>query len=351
MAVKKVFNFYAGPANLPKEVLLKAQEELLNFDNTGISIMETSHRSKEFTRVIEEAENKIRKIMSFLHGGASLQFAMVPLNFIQNKKADYVYTGRWALMAIKEAKLLGEVHIAGSSEDKNFTYIPKNLDISPDTQYIHITTNETVNGVQWDEIPDTGDIPLIADMSSDIMSRKIDVTKFGLIYAGAQKNIGISGVCVVIIKKELAEKGNPNLPTMLKYTTHIEKKSLHNTPSTIGIYMINLVMDWVLKKGGIDEIEKINNKKAQLLYDYIDSTDFYENNVEKQYRSKMNVVFFIKNKELESKFIEEATENNLIGLKGHRSLGGLRASIYNAMPIEGVENLIDFMKEFEKKYG
>ncbi len=359
MGKNRPYNFYAGPAVMPYEVFKKAQDELLNFAGTGLSVMETSHRSKEFDEVITQAEEKARKIMNisddyhilFMHGGASMQFAMIPMNFLSGGKADYVNTGAWAGKAIKEAELFGEVHIAGSSEDKDFTYIPENPDISGDAKYLHITSNETINGIQWQEFPDTGDIPLIADMSSDIMSRKIDVNNFSLIYAGAQKNIGISGVGFVIIHKNLAEKADQSLTTMLKYKTHIEKKSLFNTPSTIGIYVINLVMSWILDQGGIEKVEQNNIEKAQILYDCIDSTDFFYGLVEKKDRSKMNVVFRIKNNDLEEKFIGESKANGLIGLKGHRSLGGLRASIYNAMPTEGVKALVEFMKEFEKKNG
>lgn len=359
MGKKRPYNFYAGPAVLPYEVMKKTQDELLDFAGTGLSVMETSHRSKDFDKVITQAEEKVRKIMNisddynilFLHGGASMQFAMVPMNLLKGGKADYTYTGIWSGKAIKEAKLFGEVNIAGSSEDKDFTYIPGKLALSEDARYVHITSNETVNGIQWQEFPDTGDVPLIADMSSDIMSRKIDVNNFSLIYAGAQKNIGISGVGFVIIHKNLAEKADQSLTTMLKYKTHIEKKSLFNTPSTIGIYVINLVMSWILDQGGIEKVEQNNIQKAQILYDCIDSTDFFYGLVEKKDRSKMNVVFRIKNNDLEEKFIGESKANGLIGLKGHRSLGGLRASIYNAMPTEGVKALVEFMKEFEKKNG
>lgn len=353
------YNFYAGPAILPKEVLKKTQDELLDFANTGLSVMETSHRSKEFLAVVNQAKERIKQILNisddytvlFLQGGASLQFAMIPMNFMQNKKADYIHTGRWAQMAIKEGKLFGDVHIAGSSEDKNFSYIPKQLDLSDDAQYVHLTSNETINGIQWNKFPETNDAPLIADMSSDIMSKKIDVNQFGLIYAGAQKNIGTSGVTLVIIRNDLLEKGDQSVTSMLKYKAHAEKESLYNTPSVIGLYIINEVMAWILNNGGIDGIEKRNNEKARILYDYIDSTEFYYGLVDKEDRSKMNVVMRIKNNDLEEQFVKEAKEQGLIGLKGHRSLGGLRASIYNAMPVEGVKALVEFMKEFEQKNG
>ena len=360
MENKRPYNFYAGPAILPYEVMKQAQDELLDFAGTGLSVMETSHRSKPFDAVVKQAEEKIRQITGlsddhhvlFLHGGASLQFGMIPMNFMQKKKADYVLTGRWAQMAVKEAELFGEVHIAGSSEDKNFSYIPRqDLDLSPDAQYVHITSNETVNGIQWQDFPDTGDIPLFVDMSSDIMSRKIDFNKFGLIYAGAQKNIGISGLALVIIRNDLVEKADQTLTAMLKYKTHVEKHSLHNTPSTISIYIVNLVMKWILDQGGLGAVEQRNNEKAAILYDYIDNAEFYYGLVEKEDRSKMNIVFRIKNNDLEGEFLEQATASGLIGLKGHRSLGGLRASIYNAMPVDGVKALVQFMKDFEQKNG
>lgn len=357
---KRPYNFYAGPAILPYEVMQKAQKEFLNFSYTQLSVIETSHRSKEFDAVVKQAEERIRKTMNisdnyhvlFLQGGASMQFAMVPMNLFTDKnKADYIHTGEWAKKAIKEAKTVGDVNIAGSSEDKKFTYIPKDLNLSQDAAYVHITSNETINGIQWHSFPETGSIPLVADMSSDIMSRKVEVNKFGIIYAGAQKNIGTSGVALVIIRKDLAEKGNEKIPAILQYRVHAEKGSLYNTPSNFGIYIINLVMEWLLDNGGLDNIEKINNEKAGLLYNYIDSTDFYYGLAEKEDRSKMNVVFRIKNNDLEAGFLEEAKTNGLLGLKGHRSLGGLRASIYNAMPLQGVKDLIELMKNFEKKNG
>ncbi len=359
MKNKRPYNFNAGPAILPLDVMKKAQEEFLDFNHTGLSIVETSHRSKDFEGVIQQAEQKIRKIMNisddyhvlFLQGGASLQFGMIPMNFLKDKKADYVYTGYWSKMAIKEGKLFGQVNIAGTSEDKNFSYIPEQLNLSSDAQYVHITSNETIHGIQWQKFPDTGSIPLIADMSSDIMSRKIDINKFSLIYAGAQKNIGTSGVTLIIIRKDLAEKENPNLTSMLRYKTHIEKASLYNTPSVIGIYLTNLVMDWIITQGGIEGIEKINNEKANLLYNYIDGSNFYFGLTDKNHRSKMNVVFEIKKPEIEEKFISEAKTNGFLGLKGHRNLGHIRASIYNAMTVQGIRDLIDFMKEFAKKNG
>ncbi len=357
MKNKRPLNFYAGPAIIPFEVMEKAKEELLDFNGTGLSILEISHRSKNFDEVIKSAQKKIKNILNlsddysvlFLQGGASSQFAMIPLNFLNNKKADYINTGEWAKKAIKEANILGEANIAGSSEDKNFTYIPTDFNFSSDAAYVHLTSNETINGIQWKTFPDTGSIPLIADMSSDIMSREFDANKFSMIYAGAQKNLGIAGLTLVIIKKEFAEKGNQNLPTMYKYKTHIDKESLYNTPTVFAIYITNLILDWIIDKGGLKAIEKINNEKAKTLYDVIDNSSLYIGIAEKDSRSKMNVTFKIEDSELEKKFLQEATENGFIGLKGHRSLGGCRASIYNAMSLEGVKELAEFMKLFEQK--
>lgn len=355
--MSKKYNFYAGPAILPHEVLSKAQEELLDFNGTGLSIMEISHRSKDFDQVITTAESKIRNLLNipehyavlFLQGGASLQFGMIPMNLLQGKSADYINTGSWAKKAIKEAKHFGTVNIVGSSEDRNFTYIPKNLIFSPDARYIHITSNETIGGIQWQTFPRTGDIPLIADMSSDIFSREFDVSDFGLIYAGAQKNMGPAGVTLVIIRQDLVETSTENLTTMLSYKTHVEGKSLYNTPPCYAIYIIKLVMEWIENLGGLKAMEKINNQKAELLYQAIDSSRLYKGTADVSDRSKMNVTFRLSSEDLEKQFIQEAIESGFIGLKGHRSVGGVRASLYNAMTPEGVEKLVDFMKKFENK--
>ncbi|MDD5067224.1 MAG: 3-phosphoserine/phosphohydroxythreonine transaminase [bacterium] len=359
MKNKRPYNFNPGPAILPLEVMQKAQEEFLNFNNTGLSIAESSHRGKDFEGVVQQAQEKIKKILNisdeynilFLQGGASLQFGMIPMNFLNGKNADYVLTGYWAKQAVKEAKLFGQVNIAASSEDKNFSVIPEKFNFSSDAQYVHLTSNETIHGIQWRKFPDTGNVPLIADMSSDIISRRFDMNKFSMIYAGTQKNMGTSGVTLVILRKDLAGKANPNLTTMLKYQTHIEKNSLYNTPCVIGIYLTNLVLDWVLKQGGLDAVEKMNNEKAAILYDYIDSSNFYYGLTEKTDRSKMNVVYQIKDAAAEEKFISEAKASGFIGLKGHRNLGHIRASIYNAMPLQGVKDLVSFMKDFAKKNG
>lgn len=353
----KKHNFYAGPAILPQDVVKKAREELLDFQGIGLSVMEISHRSKEFDSVITTAEAKMRKLMGipdnyhvlFLQGGASQQFGVIPMNLLKGGEADYVNTGAWAKKAIKEAKLFGTVNIAASSEDKNFNYIPESFNFSSGSQYVHTTSNETIGGIQFNKFPETGKVPLISDMSSDIMSRELDISKFGLIYAGAQKNIGPSGVTLVIIRDDLVEKSADNLTTMLSYKTHAEKKSLYNTPPSFGIYIIKLVMDWLESKGGIGEMEKINNKKAKLLYDKIDSGSLYSGTANVKDRSKMNVTFRLTSEELEAKFLAESAAEGFVGLKGHRSVGGCRASIYNALPTESVEELVRFMDEFERK--
>ena len=352
----KKHNFYAGPAILPKDVLEKAKSELTDLNGIGLSVMEISHRSKDFDAIITTAEENFKKLLNipdnyhvlFLQGGASQQFGMIPMNLLNGGTADYVNTGAWAKKAIKEGKLFGTVNIAASSEDKNFSYIPKKFDFSADSKYVHITSNETIGGVQFNKFPDTGNVPLIGDMSSDIMSKKLDISKFGMIYAGAQKNIGPSGVTLVIIRDDLVQNSADGITTMLSYKTHADKKSLYNTPPSFGIYLIKLVTDWLIDLGGIEAIEKINENKANLLYNKIDSGDFYNGTANREDRSKMNITFRLKSEELEKKFIEEATAAGLIGLKGHRSVGGCRASIYNALPLESVQELVKFMDEFEK---
>jgi phosphoserine aminotransferase len=350
----KKYNFNPGPAGLPQEVLKKAQDELLDFNGTGMSIMEISHRSKEFEAVINTAEAKVRTLLGvpanysilFLQGGASLQFSMVPMNLLKGGTADYIYTGEWSKKAIKEAKLNGTVHIAASSEGNHFNSIPETFSFSPDAAYVHLTSNETIGGIQWTRFPDTGNVPLVADMSSDIFSRAIDIQRFGLIYAGAQKNLGPAGVTMVIIRNDLVEQGADGLPSMMSYKTHAKEKSLYNTPPCFAIYIVKLVLDWVEGKGGVKAIEAANNEKAKRLYDMIDSTSFYRGTAAAPYRSKMNVTFRMGSEELEEKFITEAKKAGFIGLKGHRSVGGCRASIYNAMSLEGVQELIRFMEKF-----
>lgn len=352
----KKYNFYAGPAILPYEVMKKAQEELLDFNGIGLSIMEISHRSKDFEAVIGAAEAKVRSLLGvpdnysvlFLQGGASMQFGMVPMNLLQGNKADYVNTGAWAKKAIKDAKLFGTVNIAGTSEDKNFNYIPE-AKWSADAVYAHITSNETIGGIQYQTFPDTGTIPLIADMSSDILSRRIDVSKFALIYAGAQKNMGPAGVTLVIMRNDLIDKCPDKLVTMLNYKTHREEKSLYNTPPCFAIYIVKLVLEWLEKNGGLAAMETTNNEKAKLLYEAIDNISLYKGTANVKDRSKMNVTFRLTSEELEEKFIKAASAQGLVGLKGHRSVGGCRASLYNAMSLEGVKALVDFMEKFAKE--
>jgi phosphoserine aminotransferase len=354
----KKYNFYAGPAILPQEVMKKAQEELLDFNGIGLSILEISHRSKDFDAVITTAEAKIRSLLGvpenftvmFLQGGASLQFGMIPMNLLIGKTADYVHTGAWAKKAIKEAKLFGAVNIAGSSEDKNFSYIPMDLKFSPDARYVHVTSNETIGGIQWPKLPDTGSVPLIIDMSSDIFSRRIDFKNIGMIYAGAQKNIGPAGVTLVIMRNDLIEACSEGLTTMLSYKTHAKEKSLYNTPPCFAIYIIKLVMDWIEGKGGLAAVEKTNEQKAKAIYDAIDNSGgYYKGTANITDRSKMNVTFRLPSEELEEKFINDAKKAGFIGLKGHRSVGGCRASIYNAMGMEGVQALVQFMEKFAKE--
>lgn len=346
---------------LPLAVLEKAKEELVNYSNSGMSVMELSHRSAQFTQIIEDAEQLLRELMNipdnykvlFLQGGASQQFAMVPMNLLTNsRKADYVNTGSWSKKAIKEAEKFGDIRVIASSEDENFASIP-NLEkemFDPEADYVHITTNNTIEGTAFHQIPDTGNVPLVADMSSNILSEEIDVRRFGVIYAGAQKNIGPAGLTVVIIREDLIGKANENCPTMLDYQTHSDKGSLYNTPPTFSIYMAKLVFEWLKELGGISAIEKINRKKAELLYDYIEESAMFTSPVDRESRSIMNVPFVSTSKELDAVFVKEAKEKGLETLKGHRSVGGMRASIYNAMPLEGVEALVAFMKEFENKY-
>jgi phosphoserine aminotransferase len=360
----RIFNFSAGPAVLPESVLEQARDELLNYRGSGMSVMEMSHRSKEYESIIEGAQEDLRRLMDipedyavlFLQGGASLQFAMVPINlYLPGKPVDVLHTGIWTKKAIEELKKLTEYRIAGSSEKENFKRIPHRSEIqfSDRASYVYMASNNTIYGSQWKTFPETGDIPLVADMSSDILSRAIDVRRFGLIFAGAQKNIGPSGVTVVVIRKDLAERCKLEVPTMLQYRAHIKEGSMYNTPPAYAIYIAGLVLDWIELQGGVAVIEKRNEEKSRLLYDAIDASNLFYGPIEKDSRSRMNVVFRVKGdkEDLEEKFASEAKKNGLSGLKGHRSAGGLRASIYNALPLEGVKALVEFMKEFEKKYS
>lgn len=357
----RVHNFSAGPAAIPLAVLEKAQSELIDLAGAGMSVMELSHRSAEFQAVIDGAEAGIRRLLGvsddyavlFLQGGASLQFAMIPMNLRRpGKRADYVDTGSWASKAIKEAMLTGAARVLWSGKGDNYTRVPKpeELKMTPDAEYVHICTNETIGGIRWKEFPETR-APLIADMSSEIFSRPIDVSRFSLIYAGAQKNLGPSGLAVVIIRKNLAERVPGGVPIFMRYSTHMEKGSLYNTPNTWAIYMVKLVCEWVESNGGLDAFEKLSEEKAAKLYELIDSSDFWHSPVEKESRSVMNVVWRLQKEELEAQFIAQATQEGFIGLKGHRSVGGLRASIYNAVTMESVDALVSFMKEFEQKNG
>lgn len=360
--MNRAYNFNAGPAALPLTVLEKAQSELLDFDNSGMSVIEMSHRGKEFDNVNNEANAIIRKLMGisddyevlFMPGGASMQFCLIPMNFRRaGKSADFVHTGAWGGKAIKEAKVLGDTKVIWDNKEENYSRCPKasELSISPDAEYVHICSNETIGGIKYFELPETGNIPLIADMSSSIMSEVIDVNKYGMIYAGAQKNIGPSGLALCIIKKDLFERIPADINTFFKYTTHSENDSMYNTPNTWAIYILKLVCEYVESLGGIAAMQKINEEKAKLLYDVIDGSDFWKSPVDKQSRSIMNVVWRLGSEDLEKKFVNEAKAVNMIGLKGHRSVGGIRASIYNAVPKENVVALVDFMKEFEKNNG
>lgn len=357
----RVYNFNPGPAVLPEDVLKEAQENLFALPNVGMSILEISHRSKQFEEMLNTAKNDIKKLLSFgddyeilfLQGGASLQFSMVPMNLMPPKnKADYIVTGSWSKKAVKEAKRVGTVNIAASTESENFVRIPKQeeLKLDSDAAYVHFTSNNTIFGTEWKAEPEVGNVPLVCDASSDFMSRKINVNKYALIYAGAQKNIGPAGVVVVIIRKDLLERSSDSLHSMLNYKLMAENNSLYNTPNVFGIYIIGLVAKWLIKLGGVEAIEKINIEKAEMLYKCLDESEgFYKGHSQKDSRSLMNVTWRLPSEELEKKLIEEATKAGLVGLKGHRSVGGLRASIYNAFPKKGVEELVKFLNEFKNK--
>ncbi|MPW27110.1 3-phosphoserine/phosphohydroxythreonine transaminase [Alkalibaculum sp. M08DMB] len=360
MTQDRVFNFSAGPSVLPEEVLLKASNEMLSYGNSGMSVMEMSHRSKDFLSIIESAESHMRSLMKipdnykvlFLQGGASLQFSMIPMNlFIKHKKADFIDTGAWSTKAIKEAKIYGEANVLATSKEQVYSYIPKldSSSFSNDVDYFHITVNNTIYGTRYtpENIPNTGSIPLVADMSSNILSEAYDINKFSLIYAGAQKNIGPAGLTVVIIKDDLIGKAMDSTPTILDYKTHVDNDSLYNTPPCYSIYICKLVLEWILGQGGVKGIEQINKYKSNLLYSYLDESNLFKGTVVKEDRSLMNIPFITGNDELDALFIKEATSKGFVNLKGHRSVGGMRASIYNAMPVDGVQKLIALMKEFE----
>ena len=356
--MERVFNFSAGPSMLPLEVLKKAQAEMLDWGNTGMSVMEMSHRSKPFERIIGRAEELLRKLMDipenykvmFLQGGASTQFAMVALNlYKKSMSADFVITGQWSKKAAQEAEKYGSVRKIASSADKTFSYIPK-LDsntFDKNADFFHITYNNTIYGTRYTDLPDTGKVPLVGDISSMILSQKLDVSKFGLLYAGAQKNIAPAGLTIAIVRDDLISEALPVTPTMLQYKIHAENGSLYNTPPAYCIYVCKLVLEWIDEMGGLDVMEKINIKKASLLYDFLDNSNMFSGTVVPEDRSLMNVPFVTGNEELDAKFIKESSAAGFVNLKGHRTVGGMRASIYNAMPVEGVEKLVDFMKNFE----
>ena len=356
----RVYNFSAGPSMLPEAVLKKAAEEMLDYSGTGQSVMEMSHRSAEYEAIIGSAEALFREVMEipanykvlFLQGGASAQFAMIPLNLFKNKKCDVVDTGTWALNAIQEASRYGTVNVVATSKDKKYSYIPK-LDkstFSKDADYFHITTNNTIEGTVFSDLPDTGNVPLVADMSSDILSKKYDVSKFGLIYAGAQKNVGPAGLTIVIVREDLIGHALDFTPTMFNYKIHAENGSMYNTPPTYAIYIAKLVLEHIKSIGGLDAMHKINIEKAELLYNYLDGSKMFKAAVAKgPDRSLMNIPFMTASEDLDKAFIKEATKAGFVNLKGHRLVGGMRASIYNAMPVEGVKKLVEFMKAFEAK--
>jgi len=358
----RVFNFSAGPGTLPEEVLLQAADEMLDWHGTGQSVMEMSHRGKDFISIAEEAEAGLRKLLAvpdgyhvlFLQGGASLQFEMIPMNLIQGRAvSDYLNTGEWSKKAINSARGLADVNVAASSEDRSFSYVPapSQWRLTENAAYVHYTANETIGGVEFGWVPDVGDVPLVSDMSSNLLSRPLDVGRLGLIYAGAQKNIGPAGLALVIVRDDLIGIGEPAPPAMLDYATHAKARSLYNTPATFAVYVAGLVFQWLLENGGLAAAEKRNIAKAKLLYDFIDSSDFYINPVNKADRSRMNVPFRLADPALETDFLAGAAKNDLVELKGHRSVGGMRASLYNAMPIEGVQALVDYMAEFAATKG
>lgn len=357
--MSRVYNFSAGPAVLPEEVLQEAAAEMLDYKGCGMSVMEMSHRSKAYQAIIDEAEADLRDLMNipdnykvlFLQGGASQQFAMIPMNLMKNKKAAYIVTGQWAKKAYQEAKIFGDAVEAASSADKTFSYIPdcSDLDIPEDADYVYICENNTIYGTKYKTLPNTKGKILVSDVSSCFLSEPVDVTKYGVIYGGVQKNIGPAGVVIVIIREDLiTEDTLPGTPTMLKYKTHADNGSMYNTPPCYGIYICGKVFKWIKKQGGLEAMKTRNEAKAKVLYDFLDQSELFKGTVRKEDRSLMNVPFVTGNEELDAKFVKEAKEAGFENLKGHRTVGGMRASIYNAMPLEGVEKLVEFMKEFEK---
>lgn len=358
----RVYNFSAGPAVLPEEVLREAADEMLDYKGTGMSVMEMSHRSAAFKGIIEEAEADLRELMNipdnyhvlFLQGGATQQFAAIPMNLMLTGKADYIVSGSWSKKAYKEAKIFGDARLVASSEDENFSYIPNvdELEFDPEADYVYICENETIYGTHYHKLPDTGDVPLVSDVSSCFLSEPIDVSKYGLIYGGVQKNIGPAGVVIVIVRDDLVkEEWLPNTPTIMRYKTQVDADSMSNTPPCYGIYICGKVFKWLKAQGGLEAMKKRNEEKAAILYDYLDSTDFYTATVRKEDRSIMNVPFVTGDADLDAEFVAGAKKVGIENIKGHRTVGGMRASIYNAMPIEGVQALVDYMKEFEKAHS
>lgn len=357
MSEGRIYNFSAGPSMMPLPVLEKAAAEMTNYGGSGMSVMEMSHRSKYYDDIINGAQDVLRRVYNipdnyrilFMQGGATMQFSAVPLNLMVTGKADYAITGNFARNAYKEAKKFGDIHIAATSEADNFTWVPTpdQLDIRPDADYFYICANNTIFGTEWHYDPNAGDVPVVADMSSNILSKPVDISKYGIIYAGAQKNMGPAGMAVVIIREDLMGHYRENMPVLLDYQLMADKNSMYNTPPTYSIYMMKLVTEWVEQMGGLEAMAKNADLRSSMLYDYLDSTDFYKGAAQKASRSRMNVTFRTDNDELDKKFIQESIDAGMTNLKGHRLVGGMRASIYNAMPIEGVEYLIDFMKKFE----
>ena len=360
--MSRSYNFCAGPAALPSQVLKKAASEMSDWEGLGLSVMEMSHRSPEFVSIAKQAEQNLRDLIDipdnykvlFLQGGATAQFSMVPMNLLgENKSADYIVTGQWSSKAVKEASKFCNVNIAGSSEDTLYDRVPLQTDLAlnPEAAYVHYTPNETIGGVEFNYIPDTGTVPLVADFSSSILSECIDVSRFGLIYAGAQKNIGPAGLCIVVVREDLLDRVSGDIPSVMNYKIAADNGSMYNTPPTYTWYLTGLVFEWLKEQGGVASIEKVNQKKAKTLYDYIDGSNFYSNPIVPDFRSHMNVPFILADEALNKLFLQEAEENNLLNLKGHRSVGGMRASIYNAVPQEAVVALVEFMDDFAQRHG
>ena len=360
--VDQVYNFAAGPAVLPVQVLEEAQLDMVSMPGSGMSLLEMSHRSKPVIQVIEAAEEGIRNLAGipdnynvlFLQGGASLQFSMVPMNLLTpNGQGDHILTGNFAKLALQDAQKVGNIRVAGSTEDQEFARVPyqDELNLDPKSDYVHITGNNTIYGTEWPTEPDVADVPLVSDLSSNMFSKPIDTTKYGLIYAGAQKNLGAAGVTLVVIRDDLLQRSPDSLPAMLNYNTHAKANSAHNTPPVFAIYILGLVVKWLAEQGGLDQMAQLNQDKAQILYDVLDSSEFYRGLAQSDHRSKMNVTFRLPSQDLDAQFIGETTAAGLVELKGHRSVGGIRASIYNAFPKAGVEALVSFMKEFERTHG